>query len=623
MIKRILAVLSLMVVFTAGDRLSVSASSGARPSSSPAGGVGVAGPQKPRPALQKDDPRTPRRLPDRTANRLRKAALGPRTTWVRTYQRPGTLTRSGVGVIYGYRMAPAADGGFFLLGHTSVAIPASYDSCVLKIGPDGAIEWQRTLREGAGAGDTQFLRSIAATPDGGCLAGGPGTVAVKFEADGDIAWRKAFTREGTREGFADLVPAAAGGSLLLATSIIQSTPGEASDTDILLIKLDESGEPVWEKTYGGPYADAASRLAVLPGGDIAVCGRTPARPDGSGPSLLLMRLTPTGEILSQTLAVDWGPAVYPFAATPDGGLVAGGYLDEGGPLNRSDAWALKLDPGGAVEWAKSYHGAYTDGFKSLVPAPDGGYFAAGETDGFSSLGEHGLMAELAVGGDIEWQRAYGSENGSAGYVYGTTVVRAPEGALYLAGTASMGGMGGIRFLFMKTSAAGLVERLPGFVTDAALVAQPLSLEIQPALLTVHEAGVQASSFDVTSLDVDIRGGILFAPPLNAAVVRTPSRSLALRGLSNLVTWEANPANDDIEIAKYRIYAVGPIPPLNGDLIILPDDALHLYEVDGDVFRFGQSPLEAGGYDYVIWGVGADGAEGLPARAATMDGGQRP
>ncbi len=237
-------------------------------------------------------------------------------------------------------------------------------------------------------------------------------------------------------------------------------------------------------------------------------------------------------------------------------------------------------------------------------------------------GERALLVKFSSNGDIEWQRTYGREDPQDGYSYGTNAKSAPDGALYLAGTTSFGGMGGVRFLLIKTSAEGLVERLPGFVGDAGLEVQDSTVEILPAALVPQDVPILSSVPELTTLNVAIRGGLLFAPPLNAVGETSSSRSLALIGRSNLLTWEPNPANDDLEIAKYRIYAVGPILPRRTE-IILPDDAFHLYEVDGDVYRFAHSPIKAGGYYYVIWGVGADGGEGLAVRLTQLDAERRP
>jgi hypothetical protein len=606
------------------------------PSASPSAPVGLTateaselmeGPQVRPPARQPGNPQGKVRIPVRGDARLRKGAAPARTTWVRTYRREGTLTLSGVGVIYGFRMVPANDGGFFLLGHTSVAIPASYDSCVLKVDPAGSIEWQRVLRQGPGAGNTQFLHSISPTSDGGCVAGGvcdSGVLAMKFEADGDVAWRRSFDREDAREEFADLRQTSDGGYVLLASSGLEDTMGIVNDRDILLVKLDPSGNPVWQRTYGSPLHERAAGVVELADGGFALCGGAPSLPSEERESLVILRLTASGDIVWQKVYQGWEAPVFSLGRALDGGVVVAGSVIEGTTGLRSDAWAMKLAAGGAVEWTKTYHGLYRESLSTIIATPDGGYLAAGSTDSFSPhRGERALLMRFSSNGDIEWQRTYGRGDPEDGYSYGRSVAVAPDGSLYLAGTTSFGGMGGVRFLLMKASAEGLVERLPGFVADAVLETQDSAVEALPAALIFQDVPVVSSIPVLTPLDVAIRGGLLFAPPLNAAVMTTSSRSLALIGRSNVLSWEANPANDDIEIAKYRIYAVGPIPPSNGDLIVLPDDAFHLYEVDGGVYRYAHSPIEAGGYDYVIWGVGADGGEGLAVRPTQLAARRRP
>ncbi|MGZ5480062.1 MAG: hypothetical protein ACXWGZ_10745, partial [Candidatus Aminicenantales bacterium] len=312
------------------------------------------------------------------------------------------MTLSGLGVIYGFRMAPANDGGLFLLGHTSVDIPASYDSCVLKVDSAGSIEWQRVLRQGPGAGNTQFLRSIAATSDGGCVAGGvgdSGAIVMKFDADGDVAWQRSFGREGAGVEFAGLRQTADDGYLLLANSVLEASMGIVNDRDILLVKLDPLGDPVWQRTYGGPLEDNAGVLAELPFGGIAVCGRTPFQPDAGGRNLLFLRLTPSGEIVWQTAVhQDDDGGVSSIAATLDGGLIVTGLVYEGTTAYNWDAWAMKLASGGAVEWTRTYHGDRWDNFSSVATMLDGGYLAAGSSNSFSSHGEQALLVRLSSSG---------------------------------------------------------------------------------------------------------------------------------------------------------------------------------------------------------------------------------
>ena len=581
-------------------------------------------PQVRTPAGQTGNPQRKDRLRSRSNIRLRRGHGSPRTTWVRTYWREGTLTATGVGVIYGFRMAPANDGGLFLLGHTSAQIPASYDSCILKVDPAGSIEWQRVFRQGTGEGYTQFLHSISPTSDGGCVAGGicaSGVVAIKFEATGDVAWRRTFGREGTREEFADLQQTNDGGYLLLASSGLMDTTGIANERDVLLIKLDPLGDPVWQKTYGGPFDEGAKGFVQLADGGFAVCGYASSQPDGSGKSLLLLRLTTSGDIVWQTVYQGWDAPVFSFEPTLDGGMIVAGLAYESDSELSWDAWAMKLTAGGAVEWKKTYHGNYGDSFISIIATLDGGYLAAGDTGYFSSQGRRALLVKLSSNGDFEWQKAYGGEDVLGGYSSGRSAVPAPDRALYLGGTTSFGGMGGVRFLLVKASAEGLVERLPGFVADAGLEVQDSSVEALPATLIPQEVPILSSITELTPLEVAVHGGLLFSPPINIAARTSSSRSLALIDRTNVLSWEPNPANDDLEIDKYRIYSVGPIP---SDSWIISEGSERLDEVEGDVYRYFHYHVKAGGpYIYLIWGVGADGGEGLATRLCQPGANRRP
>ncbi|MCU0243903.1 MAG: hypothetical protein MUE80_03965 [Acidobacteria bacterium] len=558
----------------------------------------------------------------REAARLLKSSGLARATWVRSYTRDGTSTETGQGVLYGFRMAGASDGGLFMLGHTSIDIPAVYDSCLFKVDASGVVVWQKVLTIPT---LTQFLLSVSPTSDGGCIAGGKGgsgVLAMKFDAGGNITWQRSFGRQGTRDEFADLRQTSDGGYVLLARSDRTGGSGEVRDYDFLLIKLDHSGHPVWQRTYATPLNEWSAAVVELGDGGLAVCGGAPSLDLFERGSLVVLRLTASGDIVWQTSYQGWVAGLFSFEAAPDGGLLAAGRIDEDGPSSRSDAWAMKIAAGGALEWNKVFHGEHDDGLDSIAAMPDGNILACGDIDEFASLSNPAaLLMKLSPDGQVIWQKAYGGGetlNGSAG---GRSALAAMDGSLYLAGTTSFGGMGGVRFLLVKASPDGQVERLPGFVMDAALEVIDMPLETRPADLVAQDVPILTSDPGPTVLDVPIRGGLLFAPPLDVAGVTVSSRSLALVGRSNVLTWEANPANSDLGIVKWRIHSSGPI---SLDDWGWGDSTERLDEVDGDVFRFAHSPILAGGYySYMIWGVGADGGEGLPVLFTQPSAGRRP
>jgi len=64
--------------------------------------------------------------------------------------------------------------------------------------------------------------------------------------------------------------------------------------------------------------------------------------------------------------------------TADGGYAVAGYTESTGAGSR-DAYLLKLDAKGKIEWEKTYGGSHLDSARSLIKTADGGYAAAGYT----------------------------------------------------------------------------------------------------------------------------------------------------------------------------------------------------------------------------------------------------
>jgi len=567
--------------------------------------------QKKPPAGQKAEPREKNTIRSRAASPYRRGVDATRQTWARTYSRAGTMNISNIGVIYGYRMSPAVDGGLFLLGHTSAQIPASYDSCIMKVGAEGLIEWQRVYRYD---GVTQFIRSVHPTSDGGCIAGGEGgsgLVAIKFLPSGDIEWQRLYDQAGKREYFADLQQTSDGGYLLLGSSGDPGTTGWPKERDILLVKLDSRGNPVWQRTYGGPLDEGAFGFLQMPDGGYLICGSFSEVFDYVSPrNLLLLRLSSSGDIEWQTAYEGSGIGIFSFKPTGDGGSILVGIAHDNGSQLSYDPWTIKVTSGGAVEWKKNYHGRYDEQFRSIQQTPDGGYIVAGNTNSFSSPDEGGraLLAKLAPDGEIEWQRTYGNEGVQGRWSDASCVFSAPDGGYYFGGTTTISGLGGLRFLLVKASSEGLIERLPGFVETAGLEVQVSSAEPVSLSLVAQETTVAAQAFKLTRLDVAIKGGLLFSPPVNLAATTLKTRSLALVDYTNELTWEPNSANDDLNIVKYSIYSLGPLPP---DVWITSEISERLEDVGGYIFRYYHHHVQgSGSYLYQIWGVTADGGEGI-------------
>jgi len=243
-------------------------------------------------------------------------------------------------------------------GDLYMAGDTGYDALAVKFSPQGDVRWAASL-DLEGGYDT--LQAAAVGPLGDLYAVGytsvsdnENTLLVKLSPDGTLAWGKTWD-SGDRD-FASGVAVDSTGNVFVAGYI---TPTGSGDTDLLLLRYDDAGGLVWQKTWGGDDRDEASSI-VLHGGDVHLSGST----------------TPAG-----------------------GDHTAGLYL--------------VYDGSGAVSTAKSWSVPGTDAFLgNMALASDGTAYLAGNLNPLPSSFNIGVI-RVSPAGDLEWQRAWGLGLGSS------------------------------------------------------------------------------------------------------------------------------------------------------------------------------------------------------------------
>ncbi|MEJ5378477.1 MAG: choice-of-anchor D domain-containing protein [bacterium] len=111
---------------------------------------------------------------------------------------------------------------------------------------------------------------------------------------------------------------------------------------------------------------------------------------------------------------DGGEYFSKIRPTSDGGFIAVGVTNSfgAGPMGSTeDAWVVKLDSSGYVEWERTYGGYwYPERAYDVRETPDGGYIVVCGTMTFTSDHSYGLwILKLDAYGDVEWEKEYGGE----------------------------------------------------------------------------------------------------------------------------------------------------------------------------------------------------------------------
>lgn len=211
-----------------------------------------------------------------------------------------------------------------------------------------------------------------------------------------IAWQHCFGSALVEMAW-DVGQTSDGGYVLLG----ETTVGNGGDVsgnhgnDIWVVKTDTVGILQWQKCLGGSGFDRARRIKQTLDGGYIIAGTTD---------------------------------------TPNDGDVSG-YHDS---LGYSDAWIVKLDASGTIQWQHCYGGADVDNSWDIVQNSDGSYCFVGTTgsvDGDVS-GLHGgvssdvWLVKISNTGSLLWQKCLGGTRGERG----TSVIQTTDGGYILTGS---------------------------------------------------------------------------------------------------------------------------------------------------------------------------------------------
>nr|MBA2406479.1 putative metal-binding motif-containing protein [Chitinophagales bacterium] len=333
--------------------------------------------------------------------------------------------------------------------------------CLLAQQPAPSIQWQQVY---GGSMDDQ-ARDLELTPDGGCIftgytssedhdvtvnQGGDDVWVVKLTSEGIIEWQKSLG--GNLKDWGRSVTLTNDGGYLI-TGYEKSTDGELSDNhgayDLLVIKLNSSGDVLWDKELGGSFDDNGYCAIVTSDNGYLIGGYTLSSDgDVSGnhgmEDFWVIKLDNNGNYEWQkTLGGSGFEEISNMIQTSDGNYLIAGYTNStDGDITMNhgsyDFWIVKLSTIGELIYEKTYGGTKEDGARDIIAAPDGGYIIAGYSfsDNFDVTENHGKsdvwVIKVDVSGNLEWQKSYGGTEDD--YCY--TIAATNSGNYILAGNSN-------------------------------------------------------------------------------------------------------------------------------------------------------------------------------------------
>ncbi|HEU4903555.1 MAG TPA: hypothetical protein VFT06_12205 [Flavisolibacter sp.] len=182
----------------------------------------------------------------------------------------------------------------------------------------------------------------------------------------------------------------ADGGYVLAGSI-KSVSGNPGNTDAWMLKLDNQGKMVWQKTFGGSDDELAFSVFSTRDGGYVIAGSTRSNDGnvagyhGNGDALVVKVDKNGTKEWQSTLGGSASDFASSIIETSEGGYIMVGQTGskDGDVTNhhgRMDAWVVKLDKNGNKQWQKTFGGTEAEGADFIIESSEGGYIMAGWTN---------------------------------------------------------------------------------------------------------------------------------------------------------------------------------------------------------------------------------------------------
>lgn len=319
---------------------------------------------------------------------------GTRNLWVVKIDSSGNILwdriiGNEIGYIYEINATSTSDGGLVIAaqidsqGGDITSYFGGYDGWLIKLDSDGQTEWDQAIGSST---DFEFINEIIQTSDGGYLAGlygtpqGAGTgnvecvtestskpdaILFKLDSNGNKEWEQCYGGSGG-DGLICMIEIDDGylvGALGGSNDGDLQGSGWHGELDIWLIRIDFTGNILWQKCYGGTRDEFPRKIFQTNDGDFIIIGVTVSQNgDVSGNhsvseydnDIWVIKVNSDGELISQQcIGGSLNEYVY-FGAVKksDNNFVIAGLTEYGpsydvqctphGTLPKDDFWVFEI-----------------------------------------------------------------------------------------------------------------------------------------------------------------------------------------------------------------------------------------------------------------------------------------
>lgn len=381
-------------------------------------------------------------------------------TWIKTYGDNSDNTVENI--------LQADDGGFYLVGATNAKIGSGKpgDAYLLRTGPDGEVLWEHAY-EGYNSVQTVYqidegsllISGVTSSVEGG----GADIFLMKVDRDGNEVWSKTFG--GQLDEFGVAWPMVDGGYFLCGSivdfgDVVVDDPGVAGyggftgRSNIYLARLDDEGNNLWTKTYGGDDNVMASSGIMAGDGGFLILATIMHYPENDD-DITLLKIDPDGELVWSRTWEEGNLAGYEIIPTSDGNyLIAGGYALAGDlDSSKKDFMFIKVDPQGEEVWESIFGDPQVfDWAFAVAETPGGGFIAIGDiVSDMETWNADIILVKIDENGQLVWQQTIETNT----HTMLRRILVHPDGGYVI--TGSTFGRSNFDILLIKTDEEGNID----------------------------------------------------------------------------------------------------------------------------------------------------------------------
>ncbi len=292
---------------------------------------------------------------------------------------------------YAYSLQPTSDGGFIIVGYTN-SFETGYHIYIIKTDALGDTLWTKIY------GPAKAY-SVEKTSDGNFMIAGVissgynnnDLYLLKINPFGDTLWSRKYNVY--RDDYANALIETPDSGFIVVGYTAYTT--DYVHYDLILLKINKLGDTIWTKRYGGNGRRAGKDIIQAINGGYIITGYS--WPYGSDYTyLMLLKIDENGDIVWNKFYKGLDDAAgYSVTYATDSGYIFAGTTNSNSS-GKKDIYLVKTDVNGDTLWTAYQGGTETDIPYCINNTADGGYIIAGKTYTHDSDGDLYIVKESYV-----------------------------------------------------------------------------------------------------------------------------------------------------------------------------------------------------------------------------------